>query len=563
MRVFSSLPFCFLRAPIQKTSRRAVGKSALIATIVVAAAVSGCEDPDQFFAVAQFSPPILDLGPIAFDAECEAVLQLENGGNRDLEVAGARLINSSGDFSLVSKPEFVGLGTSGEVRVKYVAAGTLDERQSVVVQVDTNAGSPEDGVAEATLTAIPTEGTAAVALTGCDDAIPCTGVEFGAVQIDDPTVPVEQRQGLTKTMQIINDGTAPLEVFLVAVQNGNPDFIISGLRKGNLLVETPVILEPGRTSDCGAAIDSQDNILTIDVYYSPTAIGLDNDEVTIVTDSVENNSLTIPVTGTGSDIGILPTPSYVNFGSLGEGNTNTVPVNIANLGTSDAAVNTSCIDLGGDGTCDVDCTGTADTLSCIVKKNDGAVVGKGFILTPTDATAGGSDEHTIEITWSPVAGDAAIPVGTVLRLETNLLGGRAWEVPVVGGSAGIVTLGSDDLCGERVCVSASGVVDDVSTWTGTATFTLTNTGDASLDVSSFVWDGPATIIDDFELQDEGGTPVSLDAPAINLAPGAAVSLTIDYANNDASGADFVNLEIHHTGIGGKTILPLQISPPAE
>jgi len=525
--------------------------------------LTGCEDPEQFYAVAEFDPPILDLGPIATGAECEATLMLLNRGNRDMNVEGGSLENVDGDWVIGTIPEFVALGGEQPVTVNYTAGGTIGERQSTVVRLVTNAGSPDNGIIEGTITAIPTDGTAPVALTGCEDAIPCDGLDFGAVQKDDPTVPAEQRQGLTKTIQIINDGTAPLEVQFVAVQNGNPDFIVSGLRKGNLLVETPVTLEPGRTSDCGTPIETLDNVLTIDVFYSPTALGLDNDELTIITDSVENSTLTVPLSGTGSDIGILPIPSFVNFGSLGEGNTDTISVNVSNLGTTDAAVNTTCIDLGGDGTCDADCTGPIEgnALSCIVLKDDGSQDGKGFILDPTDASEGGGDERTIEITWSPVAGDAAIPEGTVLRLETNLLNNKVWEVPVVGGSIGVISIDSDDLCGDRVCVSAMGDVDDISTWAGTATITLLNTGDASLSITSFEWDGPETIADDYELQTTDGTAIDLGAPGITLAPNASEQFQIAYANDDASVADFINLVVNHTGVGGQTIIPLQVRPP--
>lgn len=534
-------------------------------TLALLTGCNDCGEIDGFIARGEFDPPIYDLGPVADGATCEFSLNLVNGGQRDLEVQqGTRIEQDGEQFEFLRVPELIGIGSESEVRMSYTAGGTLDQRQTAVVVMQTNADD-NDGEISATVTAVPTNETAAIGRTECDGVSPCESVSFGPVQVDDPQVPIAERQGRTLSVRLVNDGNAEMEVLLAAINNGNPDFVVSGVRRGSVLVELPTTLAPGREGPCGAPLDTEENVLTVDVFYAPTSLGADTDELTLVTDAVEGASITVALDGLGSDIGILPTPDIANFGAVGEGSTESQVINISNLGTGEAAVNNSCIDLGGDGTCDGECTGgdpaLDGALSCVVTKSNGDREGKGFLLAPTDASAGGDDERNIEITWSPVAGNATIPQGTVLRLETNLLNDLVYEVPIVGGSTGILTVDSSGLCGEQVCVPAEGTPGDVTDWTGEIDIVLENTGDASLDVTSFEWEGPETIADDYALFDSADVAIDLAAPGLSLAPGASVEITVDYANNDASGADFINLVVNHTGAGGRAVIPLQVTAP--
>ena len=80
-------------------------------------------------------------------------------------------------------------------------------------------------------------------------------------------------------------------------------------------VGPPWTVLSGRSSDCGAP-SGNDNTLIIDVRYTPSAIGADVDELVILSDALESDgapggSLTVPLSGFGSDVGIGIVPSPI------------------------------------------------------------------------------------------------------------------------------------------------------------------------------------------------------------------------------------------------------------
>lgn len=553
-----------------KARNIALGLS-LFGVVIAACECDGIENaaPNGYI-----DPALYDFGPIPLDTQCQATLRVVNNGTADLSIEQVSLKDTDGNFQVVTFPQFVGFGASGDILVRYVSEGPENERQSTTVEVKTNIAT-NDGVLQASVTALPTNEEAAVARSACDvegtETSPCPALEFGATQKSDPAVPIAERTGKTLTIDILNEGNAAMEVAAAVIDGGDGDFTVTGLRLGNVLVETPVTVAPGRAGECGEPVEGSCNTaatcnrLTVDVFYSPTALGADTAELVVLSDAAEGAEIRIPLSGFGSDIGILTNPEFVSFGDVGEGQTADIDVRVANVGTSDAPVNNTCIDLQGDGTCDGNCTGAEPVLdgalSCEVLKSDGSHEGKGFVLAPTDAAEGGDDERTVRVSWAPVAGNTNIPAGTTLRLETGILSDKVYTVPVAGGAAGVLEVETDAVCGEELCVPAAGDPGDISTWTGEIALTLVNTGDATLDVTAFEWDGPATIADDYALLDGSDNPVDLASPGISLAPGASVPLTITYANDDASVQDFINLVVSHTGLGGLVTLPLRVVAP--
>jgi hypothetical protein len=108
-----------------------------------------------------------------------------------------------------------------------------------------------------------------------------------------------------------------------------------------------------------------------------------------------------------------------------------------------------------------------------------------------------------------------------------------------------------------VCVLASGTEDDTTTWTGSGSFSVMNTGDASVTMSAYAWssDTPETSIDDFQvLVDE--TDLVANGSSITVAPGGSQTITINYANNDFSTEDLGNLVITHSGQNGSLTIPV-------
>lgn len=538
--------------------------------------VFGCDScqNDDFSPAGAIEPAVLDLGPVLGGESCEAMLSITNNGGSELQIDGAELRDSSGDYTLPAViVNSVGIDGDEPLIVNYTATATDGSREAVTVVLLTN-DPDDDGEVSATITAIATDEAGAIAGLQCenDDATAftdCGGdLNMGAVNIQDPVVPIDQRAGLTAKVLVENRGNAPMTLQAVTMNGGNPDFTIQGVQQGDVLVTLPITLEPG-TGSCGVVNEDADSTAEISIFYSPTALGADSDTLLVLTDAIEGATLELPVTGVGSDIGILLTPPTVVFDDIGEGETTTTDINVSNLGTNDAPVNSTCVDLDGDETCEFDCTGgdpgLDGALDCEVFKMDDTHEGKGFILSPTDAMAGGDDERYVRFTWSPTAANPSIPGTAVVRFETAILNDRVWTARLVGGAAG--DLGFDNLgngCpnGNGVCIPAEGEAGDVTTWTGELDFALSNDGDATLSITSFAWEGPPTIADDYELF-LGDTAVNMEAPGVDIAPGGSETFTIVYVNDDASGADAINLIVTHTGVNLMDTIPVNVTPVAD
>lgn len=552
-----------------------------LALISLLPACPFCDDVNQFLPQGSIEPAVLDLGPVTTGTTCPAKLGVKNGGNADLEVTGgsAALKDQNGDFTIQKVPSLVRLGATEELLVNYTAGDATGEREGTNIEIVTN-DADDDGKLRASITAFVAAEPVALARAECDGAAtddgfevvsPCTELSFGAVPIGDPVLPIEQRPGSNLTLRVLNDGNKDLIVTAALIDGGNGDFAVVGARRGSQVVPFPVTVPPGRTGDCGD-LTGADNVVSIDVRFAPVNLGAAIATVSIITDAEpgEGELIEVAVSGLGADTGLLTDPTIVRFGDVAEGTLATQVVRVSNIGTSEASVNESCIDLEGDGVCDGLCTAAAadatlgGTLSCEVKRSDGAHEGKGFVLDATDAVAGGNDERTVELHWTPSAADPAIPSTAVLLLKSNVEGNRVYEVGIVGSNLGVLEVSSATPCGENECVAATGTTADVTTWSGSLTLTLTNGGDASLTISGVAAEAgtPGTIVDDWTI----GAPVTS-----TIAPGASTTLVLGYANldcsvdpcvaEDFSGQDGFNLIVSHNGAQGETLVGISVLPP--
>jgi hypothetical protein len=548
---------------------RRIGLISLV--VAVLPACPFCDDVDQFLPQGSIEPAVLDLGPVTAGATCSARLLVKNGGNADLEVtASSAKLDGASNYTLKKVPTLIRLGAEEELLVDYTASNEEGNREATNLEIVTN-DRDDDGVLKASITAFVAAAPVALAISECDKAAaddgvdvqtPCTDLDFGAVPIGSSVDPIESRAGANLTVRVVNDGNADLIVQAAVIDGGNGDFAVIGARRGSQVFPFPVTVPAGRSGDCGEA-SGADNVLLIDVRFAPVNLGAAVATLNVLTTGAEGAQLDVALTGLGADTGILTNPDIVRFGSIPEGTPATEVILVQNVGTDSASVNESCIDLEDDGTCEGLCTAAAadatlaGTLSCEVKKSDGAHEGKGFVLEPTDARAGGGDERTIEIHWTPSAAEPAIPTSAVLLLKSNIENNTVFKVGVAGGNAGILEVESDNPCEPDECVQAIGTRDDVSTWTGAMNLTLTNTGTATLTIEGvdFEDDTPATIADDWTI----GAPAST-----SLAPNASTTMVLTYANsaNDASGVDGFNLIIDHNGVLGKTLVSIKVQAPA-
>lgn len=543
-------------------------RSLALSLLALAAGCRDCEDLGSLAPQGSIEPAIFDFGPLTIGQECQATLEVVNSGRTDLDVNGGELKDVDGDWTLQRVPTLVELGARENLLVDYVANGASGDRQSALIEVRTD--DPDNGgILRATVTALLTDAAGPTARSACVDAAgadltPCTNLDFGATQAEGA--------GTIASVTLVNEGTADLVISQILFNQTNPDFALETVRRGTTeQVGPPWTVLSGRTSDCGTP-SGNDNTLIIDVRYTPSAIGADVDELVILSDALESDgtpggSLTVPLSGFGSDVGIGIVPNPINFGDVAEGQTETRTVRISNFGTSTASVNMSCIDLEDDGVCEARCTGApADnalppaTFTCNVTTVEGADEGDGFVLAASDARDGGDDERVITLTWAPVAGAADIPGTAVLALHSNILGDAVFTAPILGGAIGAITpsvASADDVCPDPapadVCLVATGTPGDHTTWTGEVTLRLTNSGEATVNVTNVALEGAATITDDFQVA------AITDAA---LAPGEHGDVVITYTEADvAASSQLVNVVVTHTGQNGQTLVTLDVIPP--
>ncbi len=544
----------------------------LVGALALLPACPFCEDVNAFLPQGNIEPAVLDLGPITTGVTCPATLQVTNTGNADLDVVpnSVKLIDTDGTFAIKKVPSLVRLGASEDLVVDYTAGGSVGEREGTGVELQTN-DADNEGFLRATVTAFVAAEPVALAKAACvadgaeegaDATSPCELLNFGAVPIGNALDPIDTRAGVVLTVVVVNDGNKDLNV-QGAVINGGGDYAFLGAKRGSQLVPLPGVVPAGRSGDCGE-LTGADNTLVLDIKFAPTVIGPAIATLQILTDGAEGALLEIPLSGQGADTDILTNPEIVVFGDVPEGSTGTQTVLVQNTGTGPASVNESCIDLEDDGVCDGLCTGAAadatngGTLTCAVFKSNDSRDGKGFVLEATDAAPGGDDERTIELVWAPDAATPAIPGSAVLILKSNIKNNKVFKVGISGGNQGVLDISSPTPCEPDLCVQAAGDAADVSTWTGSTTLTLENTGTASLTLGAIAAadDTPDTIVDDWTIGAPGTT---------TLTPGASTTLTLTYANsvNDASGVDGFNLIVRHNGVLGQTLASIRVVPPAQ
>jgi hypothetical protein len=521
-----------------------------------------CDDLGSIAPQGSLVPAVYELGPITIGQTCTATIGVRNKGNADLTVKeGSGLVDVDGDFKIKRAPTLVRLGGTEDLLVEYTADGTIGDLQSAGIELVTD-DPDNDGKIKGTITAIVADGLASVAKTECDGQEPCASLDFGAVQLNG--------SGALLTVTVINDGTADMQVFEADITGDAAGaFVVESVRRGSSVLANfpaePAIVPAGRTDDCGKKSDA-DNTLLVDVRYVPSALGANVGTLTISTNAIVGDELAVGLSGVGSDVGILLNPDFISFGEVPEGDTASETVLVQNVGTQAARVDTSCIDLENDGVCEGNCTGDAEdavlsgTLGCDVTTASDGDETFYFELSATDASVGGGDERKIIVTWSPVAGATTIPATAVLALHSNILGDRIYTVPVRGGALGALSYAtsSDDVCpggaAGFLCVEAEGTLANTMSWTGSMTIEITNTGAASVTIAGIDFEdgSPPTIADDFTIGALSST---------TLAPDASATFDVDYANNDASQEDYINLTVTHDGEGGATTIPIAVVPP--
>jgi Abnormal spindle-like microcephaly-assoc'd, ASPM-SPD-2-Hydin/Protein of unknown function (DUF1573) len=217
--------------------------------------------------------------------------------------------------------------------------------------------------------------------------------------------------------------------------------------------------------------------------FAPTTAGAASGSI-VVTSNATNPTLTIPVSGTGTQGGLGASPASIPFGAVLDGATASVPVTLTNTGTGNVAISAHSI------------TGTGFTLTGWSAPAS---------LTPGQTT-------TFTVTFTPTS--AASFTGQVSI--TSNAPGSPLMINLTG--SGTATQATMTLSPTPVAFGSVNVGSN-----STKTVTLTNTGNATLNISA------ATI---------SGTGFTTNLAARSVNAGANTTFTVTFtptAEGSASG----------------------------
>jgi len=227
--------------------------------------------------------------------------------------------------------------------------------------------------------------------------------------------------------------------------------------------------------------------------FTPTAAGVASGSVTI-NSNASDSTVSVALAGTGTQGSLAANPSSVNFGSVLVGSNGSVSVTISNPGTAALSITGATI------------AGAGFSMTSLPPQslNPGQATSFTATLTPTSA---GSPTGTVSI----VSNAPGSP------LKINLSG----SVPAAQAQ---ISISPSALAFNTVAVGSS----------ATQNFTLTNTGNAALNITAAGITG-------------SGYTTNLSAPA-TIAPGANSTFTVTYApTSEGSASGSVSLTSNAPG----------------
>jgi hypothetical protein len=403
------------------------------------------------------SPASLNFNNIVVGQTSTQTVTLTNSGNMPLTLNLATLTGNSFGMSGLSLPTNIAAGTNIQFSVTFSPTSTAGSTGNVTF-TDNAPGSPQ------TLTLTGSAIASGSSLTATPGSFNFNSVAVGS----------SSPQSFTLT----NSGNATVTINS-ATANGT-GFGVSGLTQNQQIAA-------GGTA-------------TFTGTFAPTTAGAASGSI-VITSNATNPTLTIPVSGTGTQGALSANPSSVPFGSVLNGATASVPVTLTNSGTANVAISAHSI------------TGTGFTLtgwSAPASLTPGQTTTFTVTFAPTSATSfTGQVSITSNAPGSP--------------LTINLTGtGTATQATM--------TLSPTPVAFGNVNVGSNSV----------KTVTLTNTGNATLNISAAAASGT-------------GYTTNLTARSVNA--GANTTFTVTFAPTTAGSASG-NVSITSNAAGSPAQLAL-------
>lgn len=355
-------------------------------------------------AIMALSPSSLNFNNITVGQTASQTVTITNNGNTNLTFTSATISGTGFTMSGLSPLPTIPGGQSATFSVQFTPTSTTGATGSVSFQ-DNAAGSPQ------TLTLTGSAVAAGSTLT------PNPGsVNFGNVAVGTTSTP--------QTITLTNSGTATITINSVGTTGTG--YSASGLTAGQQIAA-------GGTAN-------------FSVTFAPTATGTIPGNVTIAS-TATNGSLSITLSGTGTQGDLIATPSSVSFGNLAVGLDASIGVTLKNTGTATISITGSSI------------SGAAFSMSTLASQT----------LTPNQTAS-------FNVTFTPTSAGAA--TGTIS--VTNTGAGSPLNIPLSG------TGTQAQISANPSSVSFGTVVDGNS---DSQLITLTNNGNATLTFSQITVSG--------------------------------------------------------------------------
>ena len=237
------------------------------------------------------SPTSLDFGKVELGVADELPLVLENGFDIEVEV----------ELSFTGDPQF-SIAPSGSVAVP------ANSRTEIAVTFQPQHLGKADGMVRMLPCPI------------CDPVlVPTTGIGIDQALLVEPPevdfgyVPVER--SATRTVQITNVSSHPVDIHSITPERGRPAFSFTGFSG---------TLQP-------------DQSITVEITFSPTQIDLDEDWMLIDSTSERSPIIRVHLFGRGGGPQIQVTPPALTFGAVPLGARGQLDVIVTNAGTDPGA----------------------------------------------------------------------------------------------------------------------------------------------------------------------------------------------------------------------------------
>jgi hypothetical protein len=242
------------------------------------------------------SVPSLDFGSVSVGLQSNSTIAISNSGGGDLMISVLTLTGGEFGVSGISTPRTIGAGQNANLTLTFhpTAAGAASGSLLIV----------SNDLSNPTIT-IPLTGTGSNTPMGQLSANPAS-VAFGNVLV-----------GSNKVQQVTLTNSGNAAVKISSITGNGAGYSVSG-------ATTPTTLSPAQAT-------------SFVISYTPASAGGTTGSVKIVSDA-SNSSLTINLSGTGTQAGLTVAPSSFNFGSIVDGQTKSQSVTLTNTGLASLTV---------------------------------------------------------------------------------------------------------------------------------------------------------------------------------------------------------------------------------